>query len=39
MEEWELKSFITQEKYDELQNEEFIINSIVEVLNSYYYYY
>lgn len=31
MEEWELKSFITQEKYDELQNEEFIINSIVEV--------
>jgi len=34
MEEWELKSFITQEKYDELQNEEFIINSIVEVADT-----
>ena len=34
MEEWELKSFITQEKYDELQNEEFICNSIVEVADT-----
>ncbi len=34
MEEWELKSFITQEKYDELQNEEFICNSIVEVTDT-----
>lgn len=34
MEEWELKSFITQEKYDELQNEEFICNSIVEVVDT-----
>ena len=34
MEEWELKSFTTQEKYDELQNEEFICNSIVEVADT-----
>lgn len=34
MEEWELKSFITQENYDILQNEDFICNSIVEVCDT-----
>ena len=31
IEEWELSNIITQEKYDEIQNNDFIENSIIEV--------
>ena len=31
MEEWELESFTTQEDYDKMQNEDFLVNSIVNV--------
>ena len=34
MEEWELESFTTQEDYDKMQNEDFLVNSIVNVTDT-----
>ena len=34
MEEWELESFTSQEDYDKMQNEDFLVNSIVNVTDT-----